>query len=206
MNNQDLAILKRFGVTPDNLSVGGSLDLYGTGITALPDNLRCGRIYLDYIGPLVWRGNLVTIQDIDGYSTVTGGWKRTGDVEVCRARYLAGCDVSEMAQCYVAKQGNIYAHGDTIKDAVCDLKFKIIEGRDISDVVAEIHQTGVVTREQYRVVTGACRAGVAAFLADHGIPDDLESMPLRDVLKLTSGAYGGSDFAAHMEAVKCTSR
>ncbi|MFP9521275.1 hypothetical protein AB6D43_14030, partial [Pectobacterium brasiliense] len=42
--------LRGTGITslPDNLSVGGSLDLRGTGITSLPDNLSVGgSLYLD---------------------------------------------------------------------------------------------------------------------------------------------------------------
>mgnify|MGYP000238006213 CR=1 FL=1 len=42
MTPHDWKILASYGVTPDNLSVGGSLDLCGTGITALPDNLSVG--------------------------------------------------------------------------------------------------------------------------------------------------------------------
>ena len=38
----DWAILARHGITPDNLSVGGGLDLSHTAITALPDNLSVG--------------------------------------------------------------------------------------------------------------------------------------------------------------------
>jgi hypothetical protein len=43
MENTDWAILARFGIAPDHLTVGGSLYLSGTGITALPDNLTVGR-------------------------------------------------------------------------------------------------------------------------------------------------------------------
>ena len=41
--------LRGTGITalPDNLTVGGYLDLEGTGITALPDNLDCEGLYLD---------------------------------------------------------------------------------------------------------------------------------------------------------------
>jgi hypothetical protein len=42
MTPDDWKILAGHGVTPDNLSVGGWLDLRGTGITALPDNLSVG--------------------------------------------------------------------------------------------------------------------------------------------------------------------
>ena len=40
MNKTDWEILGKFGVTQENLSVGGSLDLSGcTGLTSLPDGL-----------------------------------------------------------------------------------------------------------------------------------------------------------------------
>ena len=46
MTPNDWKILTRRKVTPDNLSVGGSLDLSETAITALPDNLSVkGKIY-----------------------------------------------------------------------------------------------------------------------------------------------------------------
>ncbi|MFP9482766.1 hypothetical protein AB6D47_14755, partial [Pectobacterium brasiliense] len=51
----DLSLLGGTGITslPDNLSVGGSLDLRGTGITSLPDNLSVG-------GSLYLRGTGIT--------------------------------------------------------------------------------------------------------------------------------------------------
>jgi hypothetical protein len=42
MTDNDWKILARYGVTPDNLTVGASLDLRHTPITALPDNLTVG--------------------------------------------------------------------------------------------------------------------------------------------------------------------
>ncbi len=49
--DNSLSLLRRTDITslPDNLSVGGSLDLEGTGITSLPDNLSVGG-YLDLEG------------------------------------------------------------------------------------------------------------------------------------------------------------
>jgi hypothetical protein len=46
MTDNDWKILARYGVTPDNLTVAGSIDLRGRFITALPDNLTVGG-YLD---------------------------------------------------------------------------------------------------------------------------------------------------------------
>jgi hypothetical protein len=50
MNKSDWEILKDFGITPDNLSVGEWLDLSGcTGLTSLPNNLSVGgAIYKDF--------------------------------------------------------------------------------------------------------------------------------------------------------------
>jgi hypothetical protein len=55
MTDNDWIILARYGVTPDNLTVAGSLDLSypDTPITALPDNLTVG-------GHLDLRGTAIT--------------------------------------------------------------------------------------------------------------------------------------------------
>ena len=42
MKKEDWKILENYGIIPDNLSVGGYLDLEGTAITSLPDNLSVG--------------------------------------------------------------------------------------------------------------------------------------------------------------------
>ena len=43
MKDSDWKTLAMYGVTPDNLSVGGSLDLSWTAITSLPEGLSVGR-------------------------------------------------------------------------------------------------------------------------------------------------------------------
>jgi hypothetical protein len=52
MTDNDWIILARYGVTPDNLTVGGSLDLRHTPITALPDNLTVAG-WLDLCGTAI---------------------------------------------------------------------------------------------------------------------------------------------------------
>ena len=47
MTDNDWKILARYGVTPDNLTVAGSIYLRGAPINALPDNLTvAGSLYL----------------------------------------------------------------------------------------------------------------------------------------------------------------
>jgi hypothetical protein len=68
----DWAILARHGITPDNLSLGGWLDLRGcTGLTALPDNLSLG-------GPL----------DLSGCTGLTA---LPDNLSVGGGLYLRGC-------------------------------------------------------------------------------------------------------------------
>ncbi|EPX9378607.1 hypothetical protein ACW6AV_003686, partial [Edwardsiella piscicida] len=76
--------LEGTGITalPDGLSVGGYLDLEGTGITALPDNFSCDSLYLD-----VKRISNIAYRENCGYSsrTIFAAW--TGK----EFRIAAGC-------------------------------------------------------------------------------------------------------------------
>ena len=55
----DLSGNKSITSLPDNLKVGGYLDLRGTGITALPDNLQVGgSLYLQGTGITALPDNL----------------------------------------------------------------------------------------------------------------------------------------------------
>ncbi|PWD59562.1 hypothetical protein DF209_10110, partial [Pectobacterium polaris] len=76
--------LRGTGITslPENLSVGGSLDLQGTGITSLPENLTCDSLYLD-----PQRFDNVTYRDNCGNSsrTIFAAWVQGN------FRIAAGC-------------------------------------------------------------------------------------------------------------------
>ena len=98
-----------------------------------------------------------------------------------------------MEQCYLAKVGDYWAHGKTVKEAIQDAKYKATLNADISDVVAEIKQTGIVTIAQYRAITGACREGCRRFLQSIGKPDATE-LPLADVMEQVKNHYGFERF------------
>lgn len=82
--------LRGTGITtlPDNLSVGGSLGLEGTGITNLPDNFSCDSLYLDHekISNVAYRTNC-------GYSsrTIFAAWAGK------EFRIAAGCFFGSIA-------------------------------------------------------------------------------------------------------------
>ena len=95
MNKSNWEILARFGATPDNLSVGGSLDLRGTCVTELPDNLSVG-------GSLYLRGTCVTeLPDnlsVGGslYLEGTGVTELPDNLSVGGSLYLEGTGVAEL--------------------------------------------------------------------------------------------------------------
>ena len=75
MNDNDWKILAKHSVKPDNLSVGGSLDLRGMAITALPDNLSVG-------GSLHLSGTAIT-----ALYTSNHGYR----LDRAGSSYIAGC-------------------------------------------------------------------------------------------------------------------
>ena len=89
-NNLDLECVSGVDALPDNLTVGGSLDLRGTSITALPDNLTVGSsLYLrpEKITNVSYRENC-------GYSSRTIFAMWTGK----EFRIAAGCFFGSIEQ------------------------------------------------------------------------------------------------------------
>ncbi|OKP30183.1 hypothetical protein BSQ40_06830 [Serratia fonticola] len=111
------------GITslPDNLTVGGYLDLRGTGITSLPDNFSCDSLYLDpeRIGNVTFRENC-------GYSsrTIFAAW--TND----NFRIAAGCffDTLEAFESAVDEKYSgdaAESYKQNARDCVADLTEKL---------------------------------------------------------------------------------
>ena len=101
--------------------------------------------------------------------------------------------------CYVVKQDNCFAHGETLGDAMAALRDKLLE--DMSEeerIAAFLRETedGKAYPAQYfydwhHRLTGSCDMGRRQFARDHGIDVDSDTMTLREFLSLTKDAYGG---------------
>ena len=61
------------------------------------------------------------------------------------------------------------------------------------EIVAEIKETGKVTRSQYRAITGACSFGTNKFCEEHNI-QDLEEISLEELRKILIDDYGAEKF------------
>jgi hypothetical protein len=140
-----------------------------------------------------YQGKTIRLRTIDGICTRLIKQRTVGGVTVWSAQYFRG-DLTNDPRCYVAQDGDEYAHGETAEKAMRDLRFKVAQ-RDLdpAELVADIKRRGTVTFNDYRLLTGACESGLSEGLRALG-KEGAEEMPLGEALALCSGAYGGSTF------------
>ena len=123
--------LEGTGITslPDNLTVGGSLDLRGTGITSLPDNLTVG-------GSLYLRGTGITDEskvirkNVDFFEWRNKTYIKAdgvfSKVVSHKGNIYKITQIGGSKERYLITDGNgKWSHGDTLKEAKEDLIYKI---------------------------------------------------------------------------------
>lgn len=140
-----------------------------------------------------YQGQETTLRTVDGHCMRLLGSRDVGGVTLWSAQYFRG-HLDTDPRCYVAQNGDDYAHGDSAEQALRDLRFKLDE-RDLdpAELVAEIKARGVVRFNDYRLLTGACESGLREGLRTLGKPD-AEELPLPEALELCVGAYGSAQF------------
>ncbi len=173
--------------------------VYLSSLTTLSENVKFenrGTVYLPRLTDeyQTYRGRTIRLKHIDGCTMLIVSERQLGDVTLYRARYFGGGDLDKLKACYIAHEGDYYAHGDDIKQAMRDLRFKIMQADfDPEELVAEVKARGTVTFNDYRLLTGACASGLTHGLAQLGA-EGAEEMPLTDALNLCRGNYGGDEF------------
>ena len=103
-----------------------------------------------------------------------------------------------MRPCFVAKSGNTFAHGHTLRDAMSSLRDKLFDEmpeRDRISAFVESHKpkTPYPNKDLFdwhHKLTGGCLAGRNEFVSQHGIDLDGETTP-EEFIRLTEHAYGG---------------
>ncbi len=109
------------------------------------------------------------------------------------------CGETEVS--YVVSNGEAYSHGKTIKEARDGLIYKI-GSRDTSKFKTWTLDR-VVSKaeaiEAYRVITGACEAGVRQWVERHKTPDQVT---VKEIIDLTKNAYGNKEFEMFFRAEK----
>ncbi len=103
--------------------------------------------------------------------------------------------------CYIAKQGSLFAHGETLREAMDALRDKLFEDMPEEERIAEFvkaHEWGkqypsADYYDWHHRLTGSCDMGRSEFAKRHGykLTDD-ELLTVEEFIKLTENSYGGS--------------
>lgn len=101
--------------------------------------------------------------------------------------------------CYIVKENNEFAHGDTLKDAFMSLQEKLYgdstEEERIEAFKKKFPEYDVKYNNRdlfvyHHVLTGSCRMGRETFILNKGLSLDGKTS-VREFVKLTQDAYGG---------------
>ncbi len=165
---------------PDNLVVGGWLDLQGTQITDTSNvNRNAPTLYEWHYGKYI---------KVDGIFSV---------VDSHHGNVYKVHQIGNKKQMYVVGDGNgKWAHGETIDEARKDLIYKI-STRDKS-AYKNLKLDSVLTFEQaiecYRVITGFCAAGTKDYVENRLPKPHKEKYSIREIIELTKDEYASSEF------------
>ena len=112
--------------------------------------------------------------------------------------FIIGFDMT-LIPCYVAKAGNSFAHGKTLKDAVKDAEAKEVREMPIEERIEKFievfgsldsEHTGKEFYDWHHILTGSCRMGRDKFCKENGI-DLTKKYSVKYFLNITKNSYGG---------------
>ena len=103
-----------------------------------------------------------------------------------------------LTNCFVVKQDGLFAHGETLAEAMAALRDKLIEGmseQERIDAFRADHEPLTMYPimdffDWHHKLTGSCEMGRKAFAQRHGI-DLSGEMTVEEFIKLTENDYGG---------------
>ena len=101
--------------------------------------------------------------------------------------------------CYVVKNGSLFAHGRTLEEARKALQDKIFGDMDTDEKIDLFLEKFNLTDEYpakdfyewHHILTGSCEIGRNAFVKNHGIDLEDDKYTVREFIDLTKDDYGG---------------
>lgn len=113
-----------------------------------------------------------------------------------------------LVPCYIVKEGNTFAHGETLHKAMEALRDKLFKDMPEEERIAAFikeHKAGVKypvadLYDWHHRLTGSCEMGRKAFAKDHNIDIEHDKMTVEEFIKLTENAYGGETIKKLREA------
>lgn len=103
-----------------------------------------------------------------------------------------------LTPCYIVKEQNFFAHGDTLHNAFTALQEKLYDNSTETERIEAFHKkfpeydTPYSNRDLFayhHVLTGSCKMGRESFCKDKGINLD-SSTTVREFINLTKDGYG----------------
>ena len=141
----------------------------------------------------LYKKEFYAVDNYDDITTIRLSEKKRDNITIIKAVDMSSILNDKVEEIYIAKDGKLTAHGYTVREAVEDLTLKKLGNVNVDKIVAQIKETGKVTRSQYRAITGACSFGTNKFCEEHNI-QDLEEIEVSELRKILINDYGADKF------------
>ena len=116
-----------------------------------------------------------------------------------------------LADCYIAKCEDYFAHGETAKQAMADAQSKAYQNKPIEerigyvienypDVDVPIEHSALFSLHNF--LTGSCLFGRKEFAKAHSLDPEKGAMTMREFIHLTKDAFGGDNIRQLADAYK----
>lgn len=183
----------------ERMDESGNLDLSRTPITALPDNLTVGGS-LDLSGTQIFKiRNTLKYRKLKEAEYVPGKYLYVDKIltHIKRKKTVGKYTyyIGKIQNRNVISDGERYAHCKDFQSGVRDLEFKAEKDRG-AEQYKSLDLSSTVSYEKaimmYRIITGACQAGTEHFLA--GLKEIKPEYTISEIIKLTKGNYGARSF------------
>lgn len=105
-----------------------------------------------------------------------------------------------LSECYIAKVGNYFAHGQTAHEAFADAQAKALQDEPIEERIKRFtaqypdFNKKIPAQELFdwhNILTGSCEFGRLQFAESHGINLETDSFTVKEFIELTKDEYGG---------------
>ena len=149
----------------------------------------------DGYGDGILEYNHQKVYKIDGIPTI---------IDSVHGNYAKGKilrDDLTVTECYIAKYGNFFAHGDTLKQALQDVSEKYNENKPLEERISEFNEKypdddipidGNELFSWHHILTGSCLFGRQSFCQDHDLNVN-DKYTVRQFISLTENAFGSEE-------------
>jgi hypothetical protein len=116
-----------------------------------------------------------------------------------------------LTDCYIARVGIFFAHGETLRQAHEDAQAKALQNMPVEERIAKVKQDYPDLDAQiehstlfslHNMLTGSCVMGRKEFAKEHDLDPEHGTMSMREFITLTKDAFGGDVIRQLAEAYK----